>query len=186
MKITQQTKKTITNAETGEIVETEKEQIINFGRTQDFVMSFTKDLGYLKELSKAEIMVLFGFLQVVNAENEIILNSAIKKRICTEFDININSINVLIANLKKKKVVSVKTDVYGKAERGVYILNTFLFGKGSWQNIKKQRMFIEWDFKTLTKKMIIEQDMLNETELKNKKIEQLKAEIAKLENKTNA
>ena len=43
-------------------------------------MTFTKDLGYLKNLSKGEIVLFFGLLQIVNNNNEIILNAGIKKR----------------------------------------------------------------------------------------------------------
>jgi hypothetical protein len=159
MNITQQTTTTTINS-VGEIIETEKEQIMNFGKTQDFVMSFTRDLGYMKNLSKGEILVLFGFLQIVNTDNEIILNKSIKKRICKDFDLNISSINVLISNLKKKKVIQSKVGLNGEIERGVYLLNTFLFGKGQWSNIKKQRMYIEWDFKNLKKKVTFEQDVI--------------------------
>ena len=48
----------------------EKEQIINFQKTDDFVMNFTKDLGYMKNLSKGEIVLFFGLLQIVNNNNE--------------------------------------------------------------------------------------------------------------------
>ena len=78
--IVRQTKTTKIN-EVGEIIETEKEQIINFQKTDDFIMTFTKDLGYLKNLSKGEIVVFFGLLQIVNNNNEIILNSGISNSI---------------------------------------------------------------------------------------------------------
>lgn len=147
---------TTTNNVTGEIVENERKEIINYGRTEDFVMTFTKDLGYLKNLSRGEILVLMGFLKIVNRENEIILNVTIKERIAKDFDLNITSINQLISNLVKKKVI---TKTQG---RGVYLLNTFLFGKGDWANVKKLRMNIEWDFEKLTKNIEIEQIYLTE------------------------
>jgi len=179
-RVTKQTKKTVIDIKSGEIIETEKEQIINYGKTQDFVMSFTKDLGYMKNLSKAEILVLFGFLQIVNIDNEIILNKAIKERICNEFDIKLSSINVLISNLKTKKLIQSKFNYEGKVERGVYLLNTFLFGKGSWSNIKKQRMLIEWDFKNLTKKVVVEQELLSEEEILEKEIQKQQERLDKL------
>lgn len=148
-----------TNIVTGEIIENETKEIISYGRTEDFVMTFTKDLGYLKNLSKGEILVVMGFLKVVNRENEVILNKTIKERIAKEFDLNISSMNQLISNLVKKKVIQNK-------ERGVYILNTFLFGKGDWTNVKKLRMEIEWDFQKLTKNIQIEQIYLSTEEQK--------------------
>lgn len=153
--------------ETGEITTTEKEQTIRYGKTSDFVMTFTKDLGYMKDLSRGEILVMFGLLQVVNQDNEVILNPSIKKRIATSYDLKINSINQLISNLVKKQMI-LKTE-----ERGIYKLNTYLFGKGNWSNIKKQRMYTEWDFKHLTKKTVVEQDYLNEDEILEKQIQEL-------------
>ncbi|MEA3512444.1 MAG: hypothetical protein U9R37_02485 [Campylobacterota bacterium] len=162
--------------ETGEIIETDTEQLINYGRTQDFVMSFTKDLGYMKNLSKGEIMVMFGFLQIVNNDNEVVLNQTIKKRICKEYEIKLSSIDSLISGLKKKEMIFQK-------DRGVYQLNTFLFGKGSWANIKKQRMFIEWDFKSLTKKVMVEQELLTEEEILEKQIIQQQEQLELMKQK---
>ncbi len=166
-KVTNITTISKTNAETGEITVTEKEQTIRYGKTSDFVMTFTKDLGQMKHLSKGEILVMFGLLQIVNQDNEVILNMSIKKRIATEYDLNINSINQLISNLVKKKMI-LKTE-----ERAIYQLNTYLFGKGNWGNIKKQRMYTEWDFKNLTKKVMVEQDYLDENEIIDKQIKEL-------------
>ena len=163
--IVRQTKTTKIN-EVGEIIETEKEQIINFQKTDDFIMTFTKDLGYLKNLSKGEIVVFFGLLQIVNNNNEIILNSGIKKRISENFDIKLESINVLLSQLVKKNMI-IKTE-----EMGVYLLNVFLFGKGKWTDIKKMRMLIEWDFKEKKKTVSIEKEYLNEEEILEKQIKQ--------------
>ena len=76
--IVRQTKTTKIN-EVGEIIETEKEQIINFQKTDDFIMTFTKDLGYLKNLSKGEIVVFFGLLQI--HPNKFIVVFAVKKNV---------------------------------------------------------------------------------------------------------
>ena len=174
--IVRQTKTTKIN-EVGEIIETEKEQIINFQKTDDFVMTFTKDLGYLKNLSKGEIVLFFGLLQIVNNNNEIILNSGIKKRISENFDIKLESINVLLSQLVKKNMI-LKTD-----EMGVYLLNVFLFGKGKWTDIKKMRMLIEWDFKEKKKTVMIEKEYLNDDEILEKQIQQQQEILKQLQNK---
>lgn len=174
--IVRQTKTTKIN-EVGEIIETEKEQIINFQKTDDFIMTFTKDLGYLKNLSKGEIVVFFGLLQIVNNNNEIILNSGIKKRISENFDIKLESINVLLSQLVKKNMI-IKTE-----EMGVYLLNVFLFGKGKWTDIKKMRMMIEWDFKEKKKTVSIEKEYLNEEEILEKQIKQQEEILKQLQNK---
>lgn len=174
--IVRQTKTTKIN-EVGEIIETEKEQIINFQKTDDFVMTFTKDLGYLKNLSKGEIVLFFGLLQIVNNNNEIILNAGIKKRMSENFDIKLESINVLLSQLVKKNMI-LKTD-----EMGVYLLNVFLFGKGKWTDIKKMRMLIEWDFKEKKKTVMIEKEYLNDDEILEKQIQQQEEILKQLQNK---
>ena len=174
--IVRQTKTTKIN-EVGEIIETEKEQIINIQKTDDFIMTFTKDLGYLKNLSKGEIVVFFGLLQIVNNNNEIILNSGFKKRISENFDIKLESINVLLSQLVKKNMI-IKTE-----EMGVYLLNVFLFGKGKWTDIKKMRMLIEWDFKEKKKTVSIEKEYLNEEEILEKQIKQQEEILKQLQNK---
>lgn len=174
--IVRQTKTTKIN-EVGEIIETEKEQIINFQKTDDFVMTFTKDLGYLKNLSKGEIVLFFGLLQIVNNNNEIILNAGIKKRMSENFDIKLESINVLLSQLVKKNMI-LKTD-----EMGVYLLNVFLFGKGKWTDIKKMRMLIEWDFKEKKKTVMIEKEYLNDDEILEKQIKQQEEILKQLQNK---
>ena len=174
--IVRQTKTTKIN-EVGEIIETEKEQIINFQKTDDFVMTFTKDLGYMKNLSKGEIVLFFGLLQIVNNNNEIILNAGIKKRMSENFDIKLESINVLLSQLVKKNMI-LKTD-----EMGVYLLNVFLFGKGKWTDIKKMRMMIEWDFKEKKKTVMIEKEYLNDDEILEKQIQQQQEILKQLQNK---
>lgn len=169
--------KTTKISEVGEIIETEKEQIINFQKTDDFIMTFTKDLGYLKNLSKGEIVLFFGLLQIVNNNNEIILNAGIKKRLSENFDIKLESINVLLSQLVKKNMI-LKTD-----EMGVYLLNVFLFGKGKWTDIKKMRMMIEWDFKSKKKTVSIEKEYLNENEILEKQIKQQEEILKQLQNK---
>lgn len=171
--IIQTNKKTTVNGN-GEFVEEEKEQIIRYPKTEDFVMTFTKDLGYMKDLTKGEMLVMFGFLQNVSNNNEVVLNKSIKERICNQFDLLPTSMNQLISNLKKKKMIISK-------ERGIYILNTNIFGKGKWNEVKKLRMLIEWDFKSQTKKVLVEQTMLNEEEILEKQINQQKIFLEELE-----
>lgn len=149
-------KKTIN--ESGEITTTEKEQIIQYPKTADFVMSFTKDIGYLQHLSKGEIITLFMLLKIVNNNNEIILNSAIKRRIANELNMKIRTVTQNISALNKKRVIS-------REDNGIYRINPWLFGKGNWNNIKKLRMNFEWDFNKQTKKITIDTEYLDPDEL---------------------
>ena len=172
--IVQQTKRTTTDQEGNEVVE-EKEQVIRFPKTADFVMAFTKDLGYMRELTRGEMLTMFGLLQIVNRNNEIILNMEIKKRIAEEYGLKVSSFDVFLSGLKKKNVIV-------QNGRGCYLLQPNLFGKGNWTDIKKLRMAIEWDFENKTKRMALEADYLTEEEKIEKEIEALQKRRKELDN----
>ena len=104
-KIIRETKKEIMDNKNGEIITTEKEQIIQYPKTPDFIMSFTKDIGYMNELSRGEILTLFGLLKYVTRENQVILNSTIKREIAKLFQIRYETINTHIAKLNKKNIM---------------------------------------------------------------------------------
>jgi len=164
----------ITNQTTGELTQTTEQKIMRFPKTPDFVMTFTKDLGYMKELTRAEMLTMFGMLQIVNAENEVILNKAIKERICNEYDLSIKSMDVFIHGLKKKEVIV-------QVGRGIYKLQPNLFGKGRWSDVKKLRMAIEWDFKHKTKRVGVETEYFSEEELLQQQINDLETKKRELE-----
>lgn len=168
--IVKTTKTTTTDLKTGENKTEEKEQIIKYPKTEDFVMTFTKQLGFMKHLSKGQILLMFAFLQKVNRDNEVVLNKGIKEEIAEEFGLKVNSIDPMITKLKEKGMIHPKVTEDGKTRRGIYLLNTFFFGKGNWVDIKKMRMYIEWDFKEQVQKIAIEQETLSEEEILEKQI----------------
>ena len=133
---------TTTNEATGEVVEVvdKKSGFIKHSKTDDFVMTFTKTIGYMKNLTKGEILLSLALLKYVNNSNEVILNAEIKKRISQEFDMKVNSINQHLTELKKKNVL-ISTGT------GVFLLNAHLFGKGKFANLKTIRHYQKWDFK---------------------------------------
>ncbi len=177
--VIQSTTKTTTNKD-GLQVEQELEKIIRYPKTQEFVMSFVKDLSYMKNLTKGEMLCMFGLLQIVSINNEVILNGTIKDRISKEYEFKGRSIDSYLQGLRKKSIIE-------RIGRGTFILNPYLFGKGQWSDIKKLRMYIEWDFKTKTKKQVLEFDYLNEKEkldVETTQMEQLQNEWKILKSQT--
>jgi len=143
--------KQITVDENGQVLESVSEVVTKTPQTPDFVMAFTRDLGYLQNISGGASKLLFGLIASVDRNNEITLNMARKKRIAVQTGLKLSSLNGLLAQLKKKEVIL-------STERGIYILNPFLFGKGKWKNVQKMRMTIEYDFEKLTKKIDYENE----------------------------
>ena len=138
--------RTTIDGETGAVIESKNDSLVKIPQTPDFVMAFTRDLGYLKNISGGASKLLFGLIQSVDRNNEITLNKARKNKIAQNCGLKENSIDALLNQLKKKEVVI-------QIDRGIYQLNPYLFGKGKWKNVQKMRMEIEYDFTTQTKKV---------------------------------
>lgn len=169
-------KNEIYDKNTGEVVETKK-----YKDLPNFVLTFTKDLGLFQNLTKHEILLTFEFLKVVNTNNEIMVTQGLKERISKNLNLAINSINPMISNLKKKKILAQKEDENGKIlERGNYLLNPRIFGKGKWEHIKKIRMEIEWNFLDFTKKIKYNQENLNPSEILDLEIKEQQKKLQEL------
>lgn len=152
-KIIKTQKTTRRDAITGEIVDTEIEEHINFGKTDQFIMLFLKDLSVLYKLTQGEMIVLMGFLQVINNDNIIYVTKGLKDAIADASNGKVKkvSINQLVSNLKRKKFII-------KIDTGRFYPNPHIFGRGKWNNIKKLRMQIEYDFENSQKTQKIETD----------------------------
>ena len=121
--------------QTGEIVQTERE--IQIPKEPDFVKLYLNDLVLLKDIPQWVSGILYSLLKHMNYQNEIILNSSIKKRIAADLGIVPKTIdNALVAFVKKN--ILMRQDI------GVYKANPYLFGKGDWSNIRKIRLQVEY------------------------------------------
>lgn len=143
--IYQDTRTTIDEV-SGEIVETTSDKVVKIPQTPDFVMAFTKDIGYLSALSGGAAKLLFGLMGVVDRNNEITLNASRKKLLAEQTGLKLGSIDSTLHQLKKKGIILT-------IDKGIFALNPHLFGKGKWKNIQKMRMSIEYDFLSQTKKI---------------------------------
>jgi len=89
------------------------------------------------DIPKVGNNVLNELLKLTNYNNEIILNSAIKKRIDKSLMLKKGILDNNLTKLKKAHILK-------SEERGIYQLNPNLFGKGSWHDINKLR--VTWDY----------------------------------------
>ena len=135
MGLIEQTKESITyENDTGLVKEEKTTNIINTNTNnqKDFLYVFTKSLGYLKNLTKSETHTLFGLFGKVTNDNKLYINKGMKQEISKQFDLNFQTVSNAIPSLKKKGIL-------GSLERGVYVLNPQFFGKGSFQDMKKNK-----------------------------------------------
>lgn len=130
-KVTRET--IVVDSETGEVKSTQRESIVQ--KEPDYVKLYLADLAMINDIPKWVTGILFELIKRMNYENEIILNSVIKKRIATELGIVTQTIDNALGTFVKKQIL-VRVGV------GVYLANPYLFGKGDWNGIRKIRLTI--------------------------------------------
>jgi hypothetical protein len=143
---------------TGEIVESEKEDIVKVPQTPDFVMTFTQDIGFIANISSAASKLLFGILVKIDRANEIVLVKETKEIIAEMVGLKTSTVSKLVTELYQAKVLLKKNS---NSRSGVYVLNPYFFGKGRWVNINKLRMLVEYDFKNSKKTVGIETEYID-------------------------
>ena len=127
------------NHETGEITETivKKDRTVKIEKEPDYIKLYLQDICKLNDLPKTSSKLLKKLLKYSNYENLILLPSYIKKIIAKELETSIPTIDNSLSKLTKKGILR-------REGTGVYRLNPHLFGKGSWQDIKKIRL--TWEY----------------------------------------
>jgi hypothetical protein len=130
---------------TGEILKSTTENTIVLPKEPDFVKLYLSHITHLTNLPNWTNPILHEFLAIMNYQNEIILNSAIKKRIAKKLGVQMGSIDNAIQHYVKKMVLT-------RIEIGIYRANPFIFGKGEWKNIRGIRIQLSYDFEKLLQK----------------------------------
>lgn len=136
--INYETHKQIVDSETGEILEESHLKTLKVEREPDYIKLYIQDLTLLNELPKSNGTILNECLKYMNYENQISLNSYMKKRISDKINLSVETINKAIQSLCDKGILF-------RVYRGVYEANPYLFGRGKWEDIKKLRVNITYD-----------------------------------------
>lgn len=136
-KITHEKIEIVTDTLTGEIL-TQKSYINSvLDKEPDFVKLYLKDVIRLKDLPKNSENVLNLLLKSMSYKNIIPAYAPIKRMICSELNIPMNTLNKSIDNLYKSGILI-------RVERGIYMADPDLFGKGEWKDVKNLRLVIEY------------------------------------------
>jgi hypothetical protein len=136
-----ETTETQLNTETGEMISHKKTKSVILEKEPEFVKLYLGDIIRLKDLPKGTDKILYALLQTMGYNNVIPAFAAIKRMIIRDLGISINTLNKGIDTLHKKGVLI-------RIERGIYMADPELFGKGSWAQIKDLRLNIEYNPKT--------------------------------------
>ena len=141
----------IVNADTGEVIQSIMNTTDVFRRADgegNFVKLYITDLGKLNRLQHKTMMVLLELVKTMDYKNEISISIGKKKEICKDLDIYnlINEQKILATNVIDQHITKlVKSGLLIRKDKGMYIANPHLFGKGKWQDIKAIRMQFEYN-----------------------------------------
>ena len=103
-----------------------------------YIKLYLNNISYLHNLEKSLPPIIFELLNLVNYEQRIVINSFIKKEIAKKIGCSENHINNCITKLVKREIII-------RIGRGVYEINTYIFAKGSWKDILKNRTKLKLD-----------------------------------------
>ncbi len=139
------------NPETGELQVTHRDSVLP--REPDYVKLYLSDIQTLSNLPKWTDRILHELLRLMNYKNQIVLNSSIKKEIAEEFKIHLKTIDNAL-------VMLVKQGVLIRKDKGLYLGNPLLFGKGEWKDIRELRLTIHYtkEGRTMTAEVFQEQE----------------------------
>lgn len=120
----------VRDCDTGEVSTVEHTNIVKLPTEPPYVKLYLDDIQKLYDLPNNTI--LYELLRRMNFDGEIVLNSSEKKKIAAKLDIKVQSIDNYLTKLKA-------TNVFDSVEKGTYLPNPHLFGRGDWLKILDRR-----------------------------------------------
>jgi hypothetical protein len=131
-KIKKEIKETITN-EDGEKLHQKHIEEAYISKEPDFIKVYLDNILLINNLPSGIQKTLNVLLKRMAYDNVVVLNAYIKKEMAKE--LNFKTVQSLNNNINKL----VKEGIMFRKGTGTYEMNPFLFGRGTWENIKKIR-----------------------------------------------
>lgn len=129
---------------TGQMVTKRANRTLNWGEEPQYIKLYLQDIMYLSDMPKQYAGLTMALLKRVSYAGDedgmcVTLIPRIKKAICKELGWkNEKSLNNALTKLVEGKILY-------RVDRGLYRFNTYLFGKGDWQDIGRLRLDIVYD-----------------------------------------
>lgn len=134
---------------TGELLMNKTEKTTVVENEPDYIKLYLADIMKLSNVPRSTSDILYCLLRFMSYDNDIVIISAIKKKICKELKLSMDSINKGIQTLMRKEILIRK-------DTGLYAVNPFLFGRGKWKEIKELRLSIVYNENGRTVKTDVE------------------------------
>lgn len=122
----------------GEIIEHKRLEVSSFEKEPSYVKLYLQDIGRLSGLNNSEQNVINELVFNMGFNNVVPAYKPIKEMIAAKLNMPYNTLNQSIKNLHTKGILIRKA-------RGFYIMDPNLFGRGSWKDISKIRMIIDYN-----------------------------------------
>lgn len=122
---------------TGEVISEEIFTKSKVRREPTFVKVYMEDLLYLKQMPYGLGGILWEIIQIMDYDNVVHLTAMRRNSITENLGCSIHNVNKAISVFTKNGLMS-------KRGAGSYIMNPYVFGKGSWDKVSKIRAEIEW------------------------------------------
>jgi hypothetical protein len=120
------------DSQTGELQLQEEVTAYSVSSEPAFVKLYLDGIQAIYKLNSSNHAVLNELLKITNYGGEIILNPAVKKRICAFLNTSVGTFDNTLLTLKR-------ADIIRQKDRGCYMVNPELFGKGPWSEVYKDR-----------------------------------------------
>lgn len=136
--IVQEVTDVVTSEETGEIIATKATRVSAFEKEPPYVKVYLEDIGRLNGLSPTEQKLVNELVFNMGYNNVVPSYKPVKQAIANKLGVSLEGVNKSIQSLYRKGVLIRKA-------RGFYIMDPSIFGRGSWNDVKKIRMTIDYN-----------------------------------------
>jgi hypothetical protein len=127
-----------TDFESGEVKQEQVTVNGNFESEPAYVKFYTADMLYLADIPSGLNTILVALLKKMSYDNDIFINSSLKRIIAEETGKKFETVNKSITQF-------VKGNILIRKDTGHYLFNPYIFGKGKWQDVKSIRVTIDYN-----------------------------------------
>lgn len=138
-------------SESGELIEQTSTRESYVANEPGYVKLYLQDVLQLSGLPKSHHDILMCVLKEMNWENKVYLAGKLKKDIIARLGIKLTTFDKALASF-------VREEILYQVDRGVYLVNPYLFGKGAWKDIKAIRLTVDYESGKRTVATAIDKD----------------------------
>lgn len=131
-----ETRETI-DTNTGEIVAEQRVTKQRVAKEPQFIKLYLSHVLMLIDIPKGLNGILYELLRNMNYDNEIVWNQGVKMKLAEKLKCSESNIKKAITSFKRKGILI-------EQYPGVFLVNPFVFGKGSWENIHQLRLTVDY------------------------------------------